>query len=370
MRITIIGCGNGAFAAAADLTQRGHEITLYANESHRKNFDQIKANTIRLTNNNQTSAVRIHEITCNTEKALKDADIIMPIIPANAHESIAIEIAPYLKDEDRIVLVPGSTGGALVFAKILAEHSDAKWLRIAEMHTLPYACRKEGTDGVRILLNVRKIFFATFPSIYNEEMFSIASQLYPACVPVKDVLETSLNNGNATTHPAPVILSAAKIEAGIEQGNSHYHYEEGITPSVANVVQKIDDERKNICRALGYHELDIKDRLYEMGYTYEKGSVYEAIRSSKDIFLPLEGPNNLDGRYLVEDTPCSLVAMAEIAKVEGVATPIMDAVINIASALKEEDYWESGRTLAKMGIDNMTAKEIDCYLLTGRRKEE
>lgn len=369
MRITIIGCGNGAFAAAADLTLRGHEITLYANESHRNNFDSIHDNVIKLINDNQVAEARIHKITCNTKAALEDAELIMPIIPANSHESIAIEIAPYLKDEDRIVLVPGSTGGALVFAKTLSEHSQAKWLRISEMHTLPYACRKEAPDMVKILLNVRKIFFATFPSIYNEEMFSLVSPLYPACVLVKDVLETSLNNGNATTHPAPVILSAAKIEAGIERGDSHYHYEEGITPSVAKVVQAIDDERKSICRALKYHELDIKDRLYEMGYTNEKGSVYEAIRSSTDVFLPLEGPNNLDGRYLVEDTPCSLVAMAEIAKVEGVSTPMMDAVINIAGALKEENYWESGRTLAKMGIDNMSADEIDYYLSCGHRKE-
>ena len=369
MRITIIGCGNGAFAAAADLTLRGHKVTLYANESHMKNYEAIQDNCITLVTNDERKIANIHKITCNTEDALKDADVIMPIIPANSHESIAIEIAPYLKNEDRIILVPGSTGGALVFAKTLSEYSEAKWLKIAEMHTLPYACRKEGPDAVRVLLNVRKIFFAAFPSIYNEEMYSIASELYPACVLVKDVLETSLNNGNATTHPAPVILSAAKIEAGIERGNTHFHYEDGITPSVARVVQTIDDERKSICRALGYHELDIKDRLYEMGYTYEKSSVYEAIRSSTDIFLPLEGPNNLDGRYLVEDTPCSLVAMAEIGKVEGVSTPTMDAVINIAKALKGEDYWKTGRTLEKMGIDNMSASEIDQYLKTGVRKE-
>ena len=368
MRITIIGCGNGAFAAATDLTQRGHEITLYANESHRKNFDLIQDNVIRLFNGEQFTDVRIHKITCNTEEALADADLIMPVIPANSHESIAIEIAPYLNDEDKIVLVPGSTGGALVFAKTLAEYSNARNLRISEIHTLPYACRKEGTDRVKVLLNVRKLFFATFPSIYNDEMFSIVSQLYPACIQVKDVLETSLNNGNATTHPAPVILSAAKIEAGQEQGKSHYHYKEGITPSVANVVQTIDDERKAICRAFGYRELDIKERLYEMGYTFEKSSVYEAICSSKDIFLTLEGPNDLDGRYLTEDIPCSLVAMTEIAKIEGVPTPTMDAVINIARALKNEDYWQSGRTLAKMGIDNMTTEEIENYLTVGVRK--
>ncbi len=123
--------------------------------------------------------------------------------------------------------------------------------------------------------------------------------------------------------------------------------------------------QKSICKALGYHELDIKDRLFEMGYTTDKSSVYDAIRSSTDIFLPLEGPNDLEGRYLVEDTPCSLVAMAEIAKVEGVPTPTMDAVINIANALKDENYWDTGRTLKKMGIDNMSAGEIDRYLNKG-----
>ena len=34
MKITVIGCGHGAFAAAADLSARGHEITLYADKAH------------------------------------------------------------------------------------------------------------------------------------------------------------------------------------------------------------------------------------------------------------------------------------------------------------------------------------------------
>ena len=367
MRVTIIGCGNGAFAAAADLTSRGHEITVYANETHKRHFEPIKDNVVSLTNEGKTCDVKIHKFTCDIEDALADAEVIMPIIPANAHESIALEIAPHLKDDDRIMLVPGSTGGALVFAKILAEHSDARWLRISEMHTLPYACRKEGPAKVKILLNVRRLFFACFPSIYNEEMFSIAEELYPACELVNDVLETSLNNGNATTHPAPVVLSAAKIERGMAEGKPHYHYEEGITPSVANVIQAIDDERKAICGALGYDELDVKDRLFDMGYTSDKSSVYAAIRSSKDSFLPLEGPNNLDGRYLTEDTPFSLVAMSEIAKIKGVATPMMDAIVNIANALKSENYWASGRTLEKMGLDGMSFEQIKHYLETGEK---
>lgn len=359
MKITILGCGNGAFAAAADLTDRGHEITLYSDESHRKRLEPIMDDrTIRYIKPGRASDITIHKVTCDIEDALEDTELIMPIIPAFSHESAALELSPYLKDGDRIMLVPGSTGGALVFAKIISEHSGAKEIRLSEMHTLPYACRKHGRNEIHVLLEVRRIFFAALPARYNEEMFAVARELYPSCVLVKDVLETSLNNGNATTHPAPVVLNAGKIE----YYGRHFHYQEGITRSVAEVIQGIDDERKAVCRAFGYDEIDIKDRLYNMGYTFSKESVYDAIHSSYEIFLPLEGPNDLSGRYLTEDTPCSLVAMSELAAAAGVRTPLMDAVIELGGRLRSENYRETGRTLDRMGIGGMTIDQLRNYL--------
>lgn len=367
MRITVVGCGNGAFAAAADLSSRGHEITLYVNESHSSNFDRIRdSRVIECTGVGPKGHIELHDVTCDITRALDGADLIMPVITANSHVEVAEELAPHLKDDDRILLVPGSTGGALIFAKIFKEQSKAKNLRIAEMHTLPYACRKFGGEGkartgVHILLEVKKLFVAAFPAKYNYEMFEIAKELYPASVLCKDVLETSLNNGNATTHPAPVVLNAGKIE----YYGRHYHYMEGITPSVANVIQVIDDERKKICKAFGYDELDVKDRLYQMGYCRDRSSVYAAIQSSGEVFLPLEGPNDLSGRYLTEDAPCSMVAMIEFAGLAGVDTPTMDGVISLASALRNEDYRTSGRTLDKMGVDGMTIQELKKFLYEG-----
>lgn len=179
---------------------------------------------------------------------------------------------------------------------------------------------------------------------------------------MSDVLETGLNNGNGTTHPAPVVLNAGKIE----YYGKHYHYKEGITPSVGNVVQMIDDERKKICKVLGYQEIDIKDRLYKMGYCPRKDTLYDCIQGSKDIFLPLEGPNDLNGRYLVEDGPYTLVCMVSIAKAVGVETPLMEAIVNLAGALKGENYWHIGRTLKKVGLDGMSVEEIKNYLLNGK----
>lgn len=367
MKITVIGCGNGAFATAADLSYKGHEITLYVSKDHRHNFiDIMKDNIINCTGVGPNGSIKIKKITCDLGEAMSDYDLIMPVTPSYAQDEIAHYLAPYLNNGDKIILSPGSTGGSLVFAKIFHSVRPDLKVKIAEIHTLPYTARKTNSTSVNISLMTGVMYFAAFPAIFNEEMLEVAQILYPTVTLVEDVLESSMNNGNATTHPAPVVLNAGKIE----YYGKHYHYKEGITPSVGRVVQMIDDERKLICRAFGYKEIDIKDRLALMGYTPRGNTVYECIQGSKEIFLPLEGPNDLNGRYLAEDAPLSLLAMASVGHASGVATPLMDSVVFLASALKNEDYWKTGRTLEKMGLDNKNIEEIKEFLKYGYTKEE
>lgn len=362
MKITVIGCGNGAFATAADLSCRGHEMTLYAAKNHERNFESIiKNHIIRCSGKGPIGDVHIHKITCDIEEAIRESELIIPVVPSYAHEEIARSLVPYIKSGDKIFLSPGSTGGALVFAKVFHEYNKNDGIKIAEVHTLPYTARKVGDDGVDISLLTKWMYFSVFPAKYNQEMYEVIKQLYPNIELVENVLETSLNNGNAVTHPAPVILNAGKIEYYGE----HSHYKEGITPSVANVIQAIDDERKAICAALGYKQIDVKERLYKMGYCPLRENVYDCIQGSTDIFLPLKGPNDLNSRYLVEDTPHSLVAMSEIAKSVNVPTPIMDSIVNLACVLKGENYWVEGRTLEKMGINNLSVNEIKQFLHEG-----
>lgn len=361
-KVTIIGGGNGAFATAADLSSRGYEVTIYEDIRFKSNVEGIIENKIiHCDGVGPVGDFPISKVTFDLKDALQDADIIMPIAPAYAQENVASSLAPYLKPGDNIVLTPGSTGGALVFAKILKEKGKLEGVKIAEMHTLPYATRKIDKNTVRILLECKLMYFAAFPSKYNEEMYNLVKPLFPCIKLVNDVIETSLNNGNASSHPAPVVLNAGKIE----YYKKHFHYKEGITPSIAKVNQQIDNERMEICRAFGYEEVDIKNRLFEMGYCPLKENLYDSYQGSKDIFLDIEGPNDLSGRYLTEDAPCSLVAMRELGKIVGVKTNLMDSIINLASILRSENYWETGRTLEKMGLDNMTVEEIKEYVKNG-----
>lgn len=105
MKITVIGCGNGAFATAADLSYRGYEVTLYVQEAHKKNFDAIRdSKTILCTGKGPNGPVKIHEVTNDVEVAMKDPDLIIPVLPSFAHEDVAKTIAPYIKKGDKIFL--------------------------------------------------------------------------------------------------------------------------------------------------------------------------------------------------------------------------------------------------------------------------
>ena len=70
------------------------------------------------------------------------------------------------------------------------------------------------------------------------------------------------------------------------------------------------------------------------------------------------GPDPFKNRFITEDTPYGLVPMAQLGHKLGLATPLLDAFISIASAINNEDYNKTGRTLESLGLDKLNKEEI------------
>src|SRR5213080_2060407 len=67
----------------------------------------------------------------------------------------------------------------------------------------------------------------------------------------------------------------------------------------------------------------------------------------------IKAPATIDHRFLNEDVPYGLVAIAELGHVAQVPTPCANAVIEIASIVAGRSYRRDGLTRERMGIGTL-----------------
>ena len=154
-------------------------------------------------------------------------------------------------------------------------------------------------------------------------------------------------------HPIPSLMNINKMDLG----QSYDYYMEGITPHVADIVTLCDQERVAVCRALGVEALALGDMLTKTYKLEPKDSLYDLIQSIES-YKGLRNPTNTGHRFIMEDTMCGLVPLASVGHALGIPTPMMDAFVNIASAVCGRDFWKEGRTAEKLGLEGKTQAEI------------
>jgi opine dehydrogenase len=178
-------------------------------------------------------------------------------------------------------------------------------------------------------------------------------ELYPQAYAEKNVLSTGLNNMNPMFHVFSTLANLGWIEA--TQGNFRFYYD-GVTASVAKLVQAVDRERMMLCQSLGISTLSCIEWQKKF-YGARGSSLPEVLRSNRS-YEEIQAPASKETRLLTEDVPMGLVPMAEIAKIAGVPTPFMDSAILLASEIMGQDYRATGRNLRAMGLANLNKEEL------------
>lgn len=364
-KIAVLGAGNGGVAAAADLTLRGYEVRLYS-RSPATLAPIRERGAIEIVEEGRASLARPALVTADLGEAVKGAEVVMVAAPAVAHEPFAEALAPRLGGSELLFLNPGHTGGALHFAHALARAGLAEPPPIAESVTLTYICRLKGDARVEVYRRTANLLAAAFPGKLTAAAVARLSALYPALVPARDALETGLSNINAILHPAGMVANAGWIEA---TGGDFFFYREGIGPAVARLIEAVDRERLRLVGALGLEPRSFVEIFHAAGLTSDSarasGSVHAAAQESAPN-RSIKAPPRLKHRYLDEDVGYGLVPMAELARLFGIETPVIDALITLAGTLNQVDYRREGLTLEKMGLAGIDRDGIPRYLQEGR----
>ena len=356
--VAILGGGNGAHAAAADLTRRGFVVRLYEEERFAKNMEKVfNTKEIEYSGVWGEGTAKISLVTSDLAEALKGAEIVILSVPAFAHKHYAKILPPYL-EEGQVVLIFAGVFGSLVFWNELKKSGLNKDVVFAETYTLPYATRLVGPGKSLILTLTNPVVTGVMPAKRTAEVLPKLEPLYPVTA-AKSVLDSGFYTLNPVIHVPGCVLNAGRIE--LMQGE-FWFYKEGITPGVGRVTELLDAERMEIIKKLGYTPQGIIENLTAAG---GKGtSVYEIV-STNAQWAQIKGPDGYKNRYFTEDIPFGLVGWAHIAHALGISTPIMDSLINLANGLMEQDCWQTGRQLEDMGLCGKNCEQILEYIQNG-----
>ena len=354
MRFSIIGTGNGGQAIAGWLAIQGHSVSLYGRNENVAEFLNNRK-SIELTGAIIGVGV-LAEVTTNIHQSVSGAEVIMVVTTANAHGTIARQIAADLTDGQVIILNPGRTGGALEFKRALDASGCKARVYIAEAQTLVYACRLV-EDGVVNIIGVKdKVLLSAVPASDTLVVLDRINPVYPCFCAAGNVLRTSLENIGAMFHPCVLLFNAATIER-----HDVFWFYRDMTPEIANFIEEFDKERLAVGKAYGIDLLSVNEWI-SYAYPSTQGTSLCEKMKNNPAYHDIKSPSTIFTRQLTEDIPTGVLPIMELGEAAGVDVPLLRSMVDICSRLLRIDFRKDGRTLGHLGLADKSKEEILSYL--------
>lgn len=355
MNVTVVGCGHAGSTIAADLSLKGHNVTLLktSNKLHNEHFEKIyKEQKINITENNISKDANL-VVTTNFEEAITSAELIIIYIQTNYHESLIQKICQYICDGQVVLIEPGylSTCYFLKYSN--------KDITVVEAESSPIDCRITTPGNVQVLFKNVINPIGVFPTKNTEIAKRILSQLGYNFDYLTSVVESALHNPNLIVHTIGALFSIPRIEYTNVHGGSYSMYREVFTPHIWNLVLALDEEKMNILEKLGCPRLSYVEACKFRNSDDDNRDATEVFFDYAQNSSP-NGPDIPDSRYITEDVPEGLVMLESLGKVLNISTPTTTGLINCANALLNCDFRKCGRTVEKLGIETINIILSEC----------
>ncbi len=346
MRILIIGTGNVGTAMASDLTLKGNEVIMLKTTTHLEieHCETIVKEGIKFQDLEKTSVVNIKKVTLDYKEAFDfNPEVIVVAVQTNYHEEIIKNMSDYLKSEHILMFVPGYLSTAYVL-----KHCKNVPI-VIEAESSPIDCRITNPGELTVIFKNARNPIGVYPKTKTQEILSKLKDWKYEYIATESVIESALHNPNLIVHTTGALMSIPRIEY---TDGEYWMYKEVFTPSIWNLVEKLDNEKMEIMKALHIspipyveackirNSLDLNVDAKEVFFNYAQNS------SPK-------GPNVSNSRYITEDVSQGLVMLESLGEVLNIKTTVCTALINIANACLNIDFRQNGRTVSKLGRENL-----------------
>lgn len=347
MKISILGAGNAGTAVAGHLSLIGHEVTLIktSNSMHNENFEYLLKNDgkIIFEENNKLTETKIHRVTKELEE-LSSSEIVIIYIQTKYHEQLIEKASKYFNKNQIVIINPGYLSTAYML-----KYCNNNLPIVVEAESSFIDCRIKEPGVIKVgFRNVRNPL-GVFPC--NKTDF-VKNKLEKLGFPFSYVstIEAALHNPNMIVHTVGAVMSIPRIE---KTNGDYCMYHEVFTPSVWNILEKLDSEKMDIIEKLGFERLS-----YVEACKYRNS--LDDTRDAKEVFfwyaaMPTraKGPTKVDSRYISEDVPEGLVMLETLGEQLKIKTPICTSLIEMASAALGRDLRSEGRSISRLGKDNI-----------------
>jgi len=338
VKIAVLGGGHGAYAAAADLTEQGHEVRHW-----RRKASELSP-IIQLVDEKGKRAVEV-KAEKDIGNAVREAELILLPGPATAQMDIARAMAPHASD-GQVVFLPPGTFGSYAMAQVVKRK-----LLWAETGTLPWLARKRGPSEVAITIRAVRLPTGVYPVREREKALAVIRKAFACVHPCGNALSGALMNAGPIIHPPLILMNAGPLEA-----RSDYDiHNEGTQPAVRAVTDRLDAERIAIREALGFaaSHYPLKDHYTSDRWMY--GDAHKKLVKSGDWREPVPLREH---RYMTEDVVFGLAFLVSVARWARVPAPVAEGLLALAGAILNKDLLRGERTLESLGLASLSRDEL------------
>lgn len=391
--IAVLGAGAVGKAIAGDCALGGAKVrlcdlppfaekTLFGVEKTGIKFFGDQLNLYGFERHGQA---RMDKVTTDVAEAVKGAGLVVVATPCAGHKPFFEKLIPALEDGMVIHIFPDNYG-SLILRKMMREAGCTKQVIIGGWSSSTYGSRVEIKGGVilpqiRVYYRAITLRGAAMPACDTDAFLESAKYLPSmdavthgqGAVAGDTVMDTGFSNVNPVLHCPGAILGVGVMENfGVIFGEDKYKfsiYSHAYCPSISEVQYAFYKEECALAEAMG-----VGIQPYRKEQFFSRENVLGAEYMGEDYVIPFDqqdpiqfgtGPFTMENRYITEDIPVGCHVYHELGKKFGVKTPVIDSMINLASAILQRDFYQMGYTLDYLGIGHMSKEEMNAYLREG-----
>lgn len=345
--IGIVGAGNSASALAAYLSHQGHSVAIYARDLARAPQFARKSITAE---GRFSGTYPLQLVTSDWGEFMAACRTVFVATTADCYQEVAEAMDPHLKARHVIILFSSKLFGSRLFARALSGPEASRPL-VLETDAL-FACRLQA-NGVVVVKGLKDWTYFAAPT--REQTRAHGHELtrfFLGLEPADNLLQRGLTDFGAHAHATIMIANISRVDFKIP----FLFYYGGLSERTVVLLEAVEAEIKDVARRYETAIIPMKDLLNRY-YGCRTENLYAAMTSVPG-YATIPGPESLNQRFLSEDVACTLVPLQELAQRAQVATPTLDAVVQLACLLTGRDLRAEGRTLSKLGWEGAPHETI------------